>query len=175
MKTKYKVVDNFLDQYSFKKLQEMILSNQLPWYYNSSVATQTSQDGSYFTHYFYVGNIGQQQRFDAIQDVINILNPYVILKIKANLYPQTKKIIEHGQHVDYDFKHKGFILYINDNDGYTRLEDGTKIKSVANRGLYFDASRKHNSTTCTDAAARFNINFNYIGAPEDKKNKKGVK
>ena len=84
---------------------------------------------------------------------------------------------ENEEHRVYAFHNImcNFILYINDNDGYTRLEDGTKIKSVANRGLYFDASRKHNSTTCTDAAARFNINFNYIGAPEDKKNKKGVK
>jgi hypothetical protein len=170
MKANYKVVDNFLNQDSFKKLQSIILGDQLPWYYNTSVSTSTSKDGICFTHYFYVENLGRSQRFDIVEDVINILDPYLILKIKANLYPQTEKIIEHGRHADFGFgvKNKGFILYINDNDGFTRLADGTKIKSVANRGLYFDGSTEHNSTTCTDANARFNINFNYIEKLENK-------
>ena len=60
------------------------------------------------------------------------------------------------------YKHKGAILYINDNNGKTILEDGTEIESKANRLLLFDASKPHNSTSCTDAKSRINININYF-------------
>ena len=43
-----------------------------------------------------------------------------------------------------------------------RLDGGQKIRSVANRMLFFDATKLHNSTTCTDEKGRFNINFNYF-------------
>jgi hypothetical protein len=64
-------------------------------------------------------------------------------------------------HVDQNFKHKGIILYVNNNDGYTKLIDGTKIESIENRALFFDSSKKHCSTTCTNAESRINININY--------------
>ena len=35
------------------------------------------------------------------------------------------------------------IYYINTNNGYTKLEDGTKVMSVANRLLLFDGSTSH--------------------------------
>ena len=66
------------------------------------------------------------------------------------------------KHIDFDFSHKGAILYINSCNGYTKLEDGTKIDSVANRILFFDPSTPHCSTTTSDTTARFNINFNYF-------------
>ena len=42
------------------------------------------------------------------------------------------------------------------------LEDGTKVESIQNRLLLFAPSKTHNSTSCTDAKVRVNINFNYI-------------
>ena len=82
--------------------------------------------------------------------------------IKANLYPSLNKIIEHGSHVDQNFKHNGFIYYLNTNNGYTKLSDGTKIESIENRGLFFDSSLPHQSTNCTDQNIRINLNFNYF-------------
>ena len=78
------------------------------------------------------------------------------------MYPNTQEIYEHGKHTDYDFSHKAAILYINTCDGYTKLADGTKIDSVENRMLLFDASTPHQSTTTSNTTARFNINFNYF-------------
>ena len=70
--------------------------------------------------------------------------------------------MEHGQHRDYPIPHKGAIIYLNTCDGFTRLEDGTKVESVQNRILLFDASTLHNSTNTTNAKGRFNININYF-------------
>ena len=84
------------------------------------------------------------------------------MRIKANLYYKTPILKEHPEHMDYDFPHKGAIYYINDNDGYTVLKGKHKIKSEANSLLLFDPSEPHNSTSCTDAKARININFNYF-------------
>ena len=65
-------------------------------------------------------------------------------------------------HVDYPYSHKAAIFYINTCDGYTKLEDGTKIDSVANRMLLFDASKPHTPSDCTNQSVRVNINFNYF-------------
>ena len=43
-----------------------------------------------------------------------------------------------------------------------KLEDGTKIDSIANRMLIFDGAEKHCSTTTTNVPVRINININYI-------------
>ena len=42
-----------------------------------------------------------------------------------------------------------------------KLEDGTKIKSVANRMLVMSGAVKHTGSTCTDEKCRVVINFNY--------------
>ena len=78
------------------------------------------------------------------------------------MYPNTEKVHEHGEHADYSWKHKTALFSLNTCDGYTKLEDGTKIDSVANRMLLFDASTPHTSSTCTDQPVRVNINFNYF-------------
>ena len=53
---------------------------------------------------------------------------------------------------------------ISDKNDITiiKLEDGTKIDSIANRILLFDSSKKHCSTTTTNTFARINININFI-------------
>ena len=63
----------------------------------------------------------------------------------------------------FSFKHKSAIFYINNNDGYTILNNGkTKIESIANRILFFDSTKNHSSTHCTNDHARVNININYF-------------
>ena len=85
-----------------------------------------------------------------------------MLRIKANLYPNTEILHEHPMHTDYEFCHSGAILSLNTCDGYTKLKDGTKIDSVANRVLLHDPSIEHCGTSTTNVSARININVNYI-------------
>ena len=62
----------------------------------------------------------------------------------------------------FDFSHSAALFSLNTCDGYTKLKDGTKINSVANRVLLFDAGEEHCSTTTTDDFTRVNININYL-------------
>lgn len=162
MKVKYKIVDNFLDKESFLNLKNAMLSNNFEWHYNDNVSTIEDKDNFYFIHYFYNNYNNNSNRSTLINCIINKLKPKAIIRIKGNLYTKTKKILVHKKHIDFPFEHKGFIFYINTNNGYTCLKDGTKIKSIENRGLFFDASLEHNSSNCTDEKVRVNINFNYF-------------
>ena len=54
------------------------------------------------------------------------------------------------------------ILYLNDNNGYTRFEDGSRVDSVANRLVVFDARRRHTGASCTDAPWRLVLNLNWL-------------
>ena len=91
-----------------------------------------------------------------------LLDIKALIRIKINMYPNTEILKEHGMHIDFPFSHKTALLSINTCDGYTKLEDGTKIDSVANRILLFDASTPHTSSTCTNQPVRVNININYF-------------
>ena len=95
-------------------------------------------------------------------DILNQLEVKSLIRIKANLYPSTDNIEYQSEHIDYDYEHNGAIFYLNTNDGFTTLEDGTKIEPVENRILLFDPSKPHNSTTCTNDKCRVNVNFNFF-------------
>ena len=82
--------------------------------------------------------------------------------MKVNLYPRTETLQVHEWHTDYDYSHKGILLYFNNNDGYTELFDGTKIESIENRAMFFNPGEDHRSTNCTNQKARFNLNCNYL-------------
>ena len=100
--------------------------------------------------------------YNKITPILEKLDVKALIRVKCNLYPYSEKVHEHEMHSDSDYSHKAALLSINTCNGYTKLEDGTKIDSVANRVLIFDASKPHCSTTCSDTTARFNINFNYF-------------
>lgn len=160
MSNTYKVIDNFLSNDEFSKLNKIMTNDQFPWFYTKGVGSK--KDGIYFTHSFYKDFAISSGFSNLIENLVNKIKANGIIRIKANLYTKTEKTVEHDYHIDYDFSHKGFIFCVNTNNGYTKMNDGKKIKSVANRALFFNPSLKHCSTTCTDEDARININFNYI-------------
>ena len=161
-KIKYEIIDNFLNKEEFLKIKNFILSDSFPWFFQDNVSIKNANDGIYFTHLFYNHYQVNSDKFYLMKPILDKLKVKSLLRIKGNFYPSTNKIIEHKKHVDYPFEHKGFIFYLNNNNGFTKLNDGTIIKSIENRGLFFNASIKHNSSTCTDQLARININFNYF-------------
>ena len=170
---KYEVIDNFLDKKYFDSLVSLVInSTSIPWFFQPSVTegekriiTDASEDRFfYMTHMFYNENANPPNSilYDKIFPIIKKLKVENLLRVKANLYPCTAILHEHPLHVDYDYSTSGAILSLNTCDGYTKFEDGTKVKSVANRILLFDASNKHCASTVTNINARFNININYI-------------
>jgi len=157
----YKIVDNFLPKQDFERIKEVIMSNTFPWFYIKDVSYEGASDGFYFSHYFF-DKTYISMHFNTLMPILERLDPKAIIKIKGNLYPKTSVLEEHKKHVDYNFSHNGFLFYINNNNGFTCLKDGTKINSIENRGLFFDGGTYHNSSTCTDENVRVNINFNYF-------------
>ena len=85
-----------------------------------------------------------------------------LIKIRVNYFPNTNTLHEYIPHTDCPFSHTAALLSLNTCDGYTKLVDGTKIDSVANRVLFLDAGEEHNGTTTTNANARFNLVVNYL-------------
>jgi hypothetical protein len=161
---KYEIIDNFLDEFSFNHIKCVIESDTFPWFWQDQV-TFVNSDGSpyYFTHMLFVDNEAKSQLFRQFMfPILEKLDAKAIIRIKINLYTNVSEFIENEFHIDYPYEHKGAILYLNNNNGYTILEDGTKIESIENRLLKFEPHKKHRSTHCTDVKRRMNINFNYF-------------
>jgi hypothetical protein len=64
-------------------------------------------------------------------------------------------------HNDFPFEHKGAILSLNTCDGGTWVENKF-VKSEENQVIFFDPSKPHCSTSCTDNQVRVNIILNYF-------------
>ena len=161
----YKVIDNFLTEEKFLKVKNSILNSEFSWNLTPWVSNLQENlkitSSYYFTHLFYSG-LYVDQNCHIFVDILNQLEVKSLIRIKANLYPSTDNIEYQSEHIDYDYPHKGAIFYLNTNDGFTTLEDGTKIESIQNRLLLFDPSKPHNSTTCTNDKCRVNVNFNFF-------------
>lgn len=158
------VNDNFLDNSQFQQIKETMLGHYFPWHYNSlKTNDSTSLYNFQFTHLFYDNSRPNSNYFEMLSPLITRINPASILRIKANLTPITKDIVEYDFHLDYsDVKCKTAIFYINENNGYTLFKDGSKIESVENRFVSFDSNLLHTGTSCTNEKVRCVININYF-------------
>ena len=164
---KHKVIDNFLDEEYFDSLVTLFTDKEktmVPWFFGTNIAYENVVEDNlfYMTHMFYDGNVPMSPLYNKLIPLLDKLDTKCLIRVKGNLYPNTEILHEHPMHTDYEFSHSGAILSLNTCDGYTKLKDGTKINSVANRILLFDAKEGHCSTTTTNVSARINININYF-------------
>ena len=113
-------------------------------------------------HSIYEYGIICSKFYEKLIPVLEKLDVKALVRIKANLYPNSEELHEHEAHTDTKYPHMAAILYINTCNGYTKLEDCTKIDSVANRILLFDPNKPHTPSTTTDQPVRVNININYF-------------
>ena len=176
----YEIIDNYIPEDELKKIQDLlILNHQFPWFRSHTVAwTDTVKDDitpehlSYFGHILY-GNFNERDRnantsrseyFEPLYNILmSSLQPIKsLLRIKVNLYPFTETLWEHAPHFDWPFPHYLGVFMVNDCDGYTKLNDGTKIDSIANRLLITDGSILHSSTTTTNDKVRVTIGMNWL-------------
>jgi hypothetical protein len=162
----YIIHENFLEELVFLSLQEKLMGSNFPYYMQKGVADY-GDDDFYLCHRVYENGEPMSELHKICKnDIFSKLNIGVLLRSKVNLYPKTENVKEHDYHTDYPFKHKTALLSINTCDGYTILEDGTKVNSVANQLVLFDGSTPHASTSCSDQPCRVNIIFNYIDKSE---------
>lgn len=164
----YEIIDNVLTKSEHEKIKSTLFSGSFPWYIRKSISSNSfsknlkEKNDFYFFHVLFEDFTVRSQHIDLVVPLIKTLNVRSLTRIKCNFYSNTDSLIYHDKHVDDEFEHFGAIYYVNDNDGYTIMEDGTKIESVANRLLKFEPWKPHSSTNCTDQIGRVNINFNYF-------------
>ena len=158
------VIDNFLPNNVFEHIQGHVMSLGTAWLFQSAVAYRTDDatlDNYMYNHMAYNKNCPQSSLFEELIPLIDQLNAKSVIRILLNSYPYTPKLKIHADHIDYNYSHKGAILYLNTCDGYTYCE-GEKIFSVANRVLLHDPSKLHHSTTTTNQQRRVICNVNYF-------------
>ena len=163
------IIDNFLPLYHFKTIQSFLLGSHFPWFYWPRIITEhdsTNYDNSQlfqFYHEFYDNQPpinGINSEFYYLLEPILPMFSENIYRIKANLNPRTIFHRRGGYHIDMPNATTA-VLYINTNNGYTKIKGHGKVKSVANRLVKFDSNLEHTGVSCTDEKIRVLINFNY--------------
>ena len=181
MKSEHVVIDNFLDKKDFEEILNVI-PVELAWGFNQKIADfdeiKVNALDYYLSHLFYGLNPRTDGGVDAyipfafsdkiglMAPILQKLDPRFVMRIKANLFPNTPKIVEHNMHRDHAYHHCGALFSLNTCDGYTKLHDGTKVNSIANRMLIFDAGEPHALTSTTNQLARLIINISFLGHGE---------
>lgn len=168
-KPEYKIIDNFLKEKDFNRIKNFILQEEFPWNLTQTVTFDDDTDNLPINaSYYFVRSFWDDSHFTIkpgsieFSPILSKLEIKSVMRIKANLYPSTEKIIHHSNHRDYEFEHRGAIFYLNTNDGLTILEDSVEIESIENRLLIFKPHKIHRSTTCTNQKYRLNVNFNFF-------------
>jgi hypothetical protein len=160
----FKVIDNYLGVDQHLILKTTMESIEFPWFYNKGKINRTNKPKLFdyqFNHIFYINNNINSTFFNHLNPILDKLKPLSLIRIKANLNPPTKKLIESGYHKDQDFKCKIAIYYLNDNDGYTMIGK-EKVLSKKNRMVFLNSNVEHFGTNSTNCNNRIVINFNYF-------------
>lgn len=173
-----RVIDDFLPEDLFKEVKDLFYHPETTWYLAPGISDMDSTmdqfnplDNWYLVHVVYNSH---EPKSNAWERMSNIFIPALkervgiefqqLTRIKANCYPHTHEVQEHPFHVDSIDQHslKGALYSLNTCDGYTGFADETKVDSVANRMIIFDSTKKHHSTSTSNAPQRININFNFL-------------
>jgi len=173
----YEIIENFLEEEDLNNLQNLILgsrdSTDFTWNIITEVANRVNNDDFdketeeqlwnwYGVHRIY-DIVPLSPHFDYIAHLFfNKLDFNALIRVKTNFYPYTTKVEEHAQHYDFSFSHRAGLFSLNTCDGFTRMSNGDKVQSVANRMIIFDGSEYHSSSTTSNEKGRYNINFNWL-------------
>jgi len=163
----YKVLENFGPKEYNDLALDLMTSDSFSWFYHDYVAEvgDKTADEFYFTHTFFsdkTNEINSNFFEEIISPVLFLLDiKDNLIRAKANMFTQRDKVMKYGFHTDYAFeKHTTFLYSVNNNNGYTEFEDGTKIPSKEKQLLIFDGNMKHRSVGQTDTRTRINLNIN---------------
>jgi len=157
-----KIIDNFIDDKSFKNLSDAMLGVEFPWYYNSTKSSIDDQENFQFTHIFFSEETIKTSQWKLIVPIIEKLEVKDLIRVKANMTPKKDTNYKYPMHTDTDLKsHKTSVFYVNTNNGGTIFQNGKKTKSKTNRLVEFDSHQSHAGVDCTDQKVRVVINFNY--------------
>ena len=166
------VIDNFLSEYQFGQISNVIFSKEFTWHFHDGIVVRNhGHDGQcQFTHAtFDISHGGILTNYYSLFDIVQQkLRVSRLDRIKSNLNPKTVFHRKGGYHTDqrhpregYPLHQKTAVLYLNTSNGWTEFKKGGKVKSVANRIVIFDSNTEHTGVTCTNDKRRVIVNFNY--------------
>ena len=175
----FTVIDNFLPEDIHKNISDQVFGGNLPLFcqHNTlpygafgnedlNLKHNISKEGHvFFTHQFFRDLKHISDWDDVYMPIMDKLNPLAMIRVKLNVFSNAGEPISSGWHVDMGETGTPYttaIYHLNTNNGYTLFEDGTKVKSVANRLVSFPGNTIHTGITQTDEDLRAFINFNYV-------------
>ena len=164
----YDIIPNFLPLNVFEPLYNKVFHENFPWHYSESVVHPDYNDdyGLFYNNlYFHYGNkpdLVSEFFHEVAGPIIGRLGFERFIRIKINNYHRTESHRIHQFHTDQDEPHKICLYSFNNCNGYTELQDGTKLESIANRAVIFDGSIEHRSVTQTDVHRRINMNVVFV-------------
>jgi len=154
-----------LNDGDFNRLRETLApDNNLPWFQLRHNRESKELFNNQFTHMFYVPGEWVSDTREILVPAINRIDPFLLIRVKANLLLHTAEPHCGGYHTDSmrdDIAWSG-VLYLDTCNGPTDFKDGPKIDAVANRFIKFPGYLEHMSWTATDTSFRRVINFNWI-------------
>lgn len=158
------IFDNLLSEEDFTKIQEIFLGDNFPWFYQDHILqAEKDADRFQFTHNLY--RDGEQSPYlELVGPVLHAIKATNVYRVKANIKGRTPEAEVGGWHTDFppeELVCMTGVFYLNDNNGYTVFEDGSKVESKANRFVAFRSDQKHSGVSHTDVKVRCLINFNY--------------
>ena len=127
----FKIIDNFLSQEDFTTIKNTIINCRFPLYYSQFVADDVDNKHFYFIHQFYDKNFPLSDFVHILKPIIDKIDCKSLMRAKVNCFPRTENLITYGEHCDYEFPHKGVILYLNDCSSPVRLCNSRKFTSSA--------------------------------------------
>ena len=169
-----KIIDNFLTDNDFNLLVSNTIGRNDGQQVQFRVVSNVENFGAieenwswYMINMVYLMDAPQNEICGKIYQMFvpkfkELANFRTMIRIKINAYPYTNVVKEHKKHIDFNYEHIGAVFSLNTCDGYTKFSDGTKVESIANRIVFFDASKYHQSTTTSNAKLRYNMNFNFL-------------
>lgn len=175
-------IENFLTDEEFTYLNNEILDGNFPWYrgckkYLQPDSTETVQHQHFhlFIDTVSFGDINSEEREPVKSFWLDCIKPLLykveqqfevkhFLRAKINLNYNNGSQVIGGWHYDWKDKQNKKLhvatFYLNTNNGYTQLKDGTKIKSVANKLAVFE-NVLHTDVTHTDTEERIVLNLGF--------------
>lgn len=154
----YQIIDNLLEKEDFESLCSTILDKNFLWSINNSQESDTL----FLELLHYTNHQPLSEFYNEVVPIMRKVQMLGLVEVKSNLYFGNTYTQSFKKEKQYDFSVGTAIYYINSNDGYTMLEDGSKIESKENRILLFENSNWYYETNCTDNSCRVNITFNYF-------------
>ena len=161
MRSNIKIIDNFLEDTVFKGIQNFVMGDYFPWYFNDFKSDGYDTHNYQFTHTIVREGGVQSDFFQYMEPFFKGLEVKEIFRVKMNLTTRTEKLYNHLYHTDFKDCTTA-IFYMNTNNGKTIFKHGEEVNSVANRMVIFNSNLEHAATSHTDEKTRVVVNFNYV-------------